>query len=104
MPRRVGGRLNPVERVLVERAPSPGKLEVLGAEDWPLERFPPGRHVRDYAAGEECYLVEGEAVLRCDGQTEEVAAGDLLFIPRGLTVAWEVAAEIEYHRRTSDTT
>ncbi len=92
-----------MERVLIEKAPSPSKLEVLGVESWPPERLSPGRHVRDYPAGEECCLSEGEAVLHCNGQTEEVAAGDLLFIPRGVTVVWEVAAGIEYRRQTSGT-
>lgn len=92
-----------MERVLIEKAPSPSKLEVLGVESWPPERFSLGRHVRDYAASEECCLSEGEAVLHCNGQTEEVAAGDLLFIPRGVTVVWEVAAEVESRRRTVDT-
>ncbi len=91
-----------MERILIEKAASPSKLEVLGVEAWPLEKLPSGRHVLDYATSEECCLVEGEAVLRCNRQVEEVGAGDLLFIPRGVTVVWETAAGLEYHRRTAD--
>ncbi len=85
--------------VLVERSPSPGKIEVLGADSWPLKKLAAGQYTRTYATSEECYIAEGKAVLSCGRTIEAVAAGDLVFIPQGLTVTWEVPAEIEYHWR-----
>ncbi len=89
-----------MNHVLIEKSPSPSKIDVLGAEAWPLKKLAAGRHTHTYAASEDCYVTEGEAVLSCATQTAEtVADGDLIFIPQGLTVTWEVAAEVEYRRR-----
>ncbi len=89
-----------MNRILVEKSPSPGKIEVLGADVWPLKKLAAGKHTHTYTANEECYVIEGDAVLSCAAQTAEpVSDGDLVFIPQGLTVTWEVAAGIEYRRR-----
>lgn len=85
--------------VLVEKSPAPGKLEVLGIEGWALGKLAPGEYTRTYDNAEECCIVEGEAVLRSASGAVEVAAGDLVFIPHGTEVTWEVAAGVEYRWR-----
>ena len=90
-----------MDRILVEKSPSPGKLDVLGVDTWPRKKLPAGRYTHTYAENEDCYVTEGRAVLSCNTPTTEtVADGDLVFIPRGLTVTWEVPDEVRYCYRT----
>ena len=87
-----------MNRILIEKSPSPHKIDVLGAETWPLKRITAGRYTRSYTTSEECYIVAGTATLACEAQnTETVNGGDLVFIPRGLTVTWDIAKAVEYH-------
>ena len=89
-----------MNHILIEKSPSPSKLDVLGIEAWPHRKLAAGCYTHTYTANEDCYVTAGEAILSCGvSPPETVADGDLVFIPRNLTVTWDVADEIEYHYR-----
>ena len=89
-----------MEQILVEKALSPGKMEVLGVEVWPVKTLGPGKYTEDYKASAEYYISAGAAILAYGSQPEEtIGGGDLVFIPQGLTVTWKIIDEIEYHQK-----
>ena len=53
--------------ILVERSPSPMKLDVIGVYDWPIWNKEPSTFPWIYDQKETCYLLEGEAVVMHDG-------------------------------------
>ena len=93
-----------MDTILVEKSPSHRKLDVLGTDGWPLKKLVPGKYTHTYKASEECYISAGEAILSCELQPTPVSVseGDLLFIPQGLTVTWQVIIAIEYHWRSEN--
>ena len=89
-----------MDTILIERSPAPSKLEVLGVDTWPCRNLEPGDHTRLYTLGEECCLICGKAVLHQEAE-EPLAAqrGDLLLIPSGSKVRWEVIQPVTYQFR-----
>lgn len=85
--------------ILVERKPSPAKLEVLGVEDWPIWRKEPGRFPWHYARGERCYILRGRFVVTPEGggKPQEFGRGDLIRFPAGLVCTWSIEETVEKH-------
>ena len=89
-----------MDRILVEKSPSPSKLEVLGVESWPTKTMAVGKYTYHCESNEEYYVSTGKATIDCGSHLREtLGEGDLVFIPQGLTVTWEVIDAVECHRR-----
>ena len=89
-----------MNQILIEKSPSPGKLEVLGVESWPTQTMLVGKHTHHCKGNEEYYVSAGKAILDCGSHPgETIGDGDLVFIPQGLTVTWDVIDTVECHRR-----
>lgn len=85
-------------RVLVERSPSPMKLDVLGVEDWPLVVEPAGRVVRHCPTTETSYIASGAGEISVRGEEPvPFAAGDLVTVMPDTECAWDITEEIERH-------
>lgn len=86
-------------QILVEKDPSPMKLEVLGVEDWEVWEKEPSEFAWQYPQTETCYVLEGEAVITPDGGGEAVTigAGDMVVFMAGLSCRWQVRAPIRKH-------
>jgi hypothetical protein len=87
-----------VLEILLERKPSPAKLEVLGVYDWPVWRKEPSIFPWKYEVAETCYLRRGRVIVTpASGAPVELARGDLVTFPAGLSCTWEVLETVEKH-------
>ena len=86
------------EQILVERKPSPMKLEVLGVYDWPIWRKEQSTFPWTYAQQETCYLLKGRVIVTPNGgEPQEFRRGDLVTFPKGMVCTWEILEDVEKH-------
>ncbi|MEJ2577125.1 MAG: cupin domain-containing protein [Gammaproteobacteria bacterium] len=84
--------------ILVERKPSPAKLEVLGVYDWPVWRKEASTFPWTYAQRETCYVLRGRFVVTPEGgEPQEFKRGDLITFPQGMNCTWEILEDVEKH-------
>lgn len=87
-----------MDKILVERNPSPAKLEVIGVYDWPIWTKEVSTFDWHYDERETCYLLDGEAVVTPEGgESVEIARGDLVTFPAGMSCTWEIRAPVRKH-------
>lgn len=87
-----------MDKILVERNPSPAKLEVIGVYDWPVWTKEVSTFPWRYDTRETCYLLEGEAVVTPDGgEPVTIERGDLVTFPAGLSCTWEIRMPVRKH-------
>jgi hypothetical protein len=83
---------------LVENDPSPMKLEVLGAEDWPLVIDSIGSFERTIDSTEISYIIDGEAEIVAEGEPPiNIKEGDLLTIMPDTQCVWTITKAIQRH-------
>jgi uncharacterized cupin superfamily protein len=86
------------QQILLERNPSPAKLDVLGVYDWPIWRKEVATFPWRYDQQETCYVLRGRFVVTPDGGTpQEFRRGDLITFPAGLSCTWEILEDVEKH-------
>lgn len=87
-----------MDKILVERNPSPAKLEVIGVYDWPVWTREISTFPWRYDARETCYLLEGQAIVTPEGgEPVEIGRGDLVTFPAGMSCTWEIRAPVRKH-------
>jgi uncharacterized cupin superfamily protein len=87
-----------VDEILLERKPSPMKLEVLGVYQWPIWRKEVSTFPWKYDVQETCYVLRGRFVVTPDGgEPLEFARGDLIRFPKGLSCTWQILEPVEKH-------
>jgi hypothetical protein len=85
-------------QVLVEKDPSPMKLEVLYVEEWPVAIDSVGSSAHVYPITETSYILEGEGEIEAIGEDAVlVGAGDLVTILPDTTCTWTITKEIQRH-------
>lgn len=84
--------------ILLERKPSPMKLEVLGVYDWPIWRKEASTFDWTYAQQETCYILRGKfSVTPEGGETQHFKRGDLITFPKDMQCVWEIHEDVEKH-------
>ncbi len=84
--------------ILLERNPSPAKLEVLGVYNWPIWRKEASTFDWTYADRETCYILKGRfRVTPEGGEPREFQRGDLITFPAGMKCVWEIIEDVEKH-------
>ena len=87
-----------MNQVLVEGDPSPMKLEIMGAEDWPLLSHAQGSYQHTVNATETSYIVNGSATIVCGNSAPTaVNEGDLLTIMPDTQCVWTITKAIQRH-------
>ncbi len=85
-----------MKRILIERDPSPIKLEVLNVDDWALISEPVGVTERQYKNTETSYIIEGAGKIEVKGGEDVFfIEGDLLTILPDTTCIWNVTETTE---------
>ncbi len=85
-------------RVLLEKSPSPMKLEVLGVEVWPLTHHPVARWDRYLQQTETSYIVSGAGEIRVQNEDPvQFTAGDLITVMPDTECVWHITEAIERH-------
>ena len=86
------------EQILLERNPSPAKLDVIGVYDWPIWRKEASVFPWTYDQQETCYVLRGRFIVTPDGgDPQEFTRGDLITFPKGLSCTWEIVENVEKH-------
>lgn len=86
--------------IMVERKPSPERLEQLGVLSWPVWSCEVSEFPWSYSQREVCYLLEGEVVVTPEeGAPIELSAGDLVLFPAGMSCHWDVLQPVRKHYR-----
>ncbi|MGD8957894.1 MAG: cupin domain-containing protein [Chromatiaceae bacterium] len=86
------------QQILLERNPSPMKLEVMGVYDWPIWRKEVSRFPWTYQQQETCYVLSGRfSVTPEGGETQHFKRGDLITFPRGMKCVWDIEQDVEKH-------
>ncbi|RMG34211.1 MAG: DUF861 domain-containing protein [Gammaproteobacteria bacterium] len=86
------------QEILLERNPSPMKLEVLGVYDWPIWRKEKSTFDWTYAEPETCYILKGRFIVTPEGgEPQEFRRGDLITFPAGMQCTWEILEDVEKH-------
>ncbi|XP_027366725.1 uncharacterized protein LOC113872996 [Abrus precatorius] len=85
--------------IKIERNPPESKLTQLGVKQWPKWGCPPSKFPWTYEAKETCYLLEGKVKVTPSGENEsvEIAAGDLVVFPKGMSCTWDVSVGVDKH-------
>ncbi|RZB91107.1 hypothetical protein D0Y65_023486, partial [Glycine soja] len=85
--------------IKIERNPPESKLTQLGVRQWPKWGCPPSKFPWTYEAKETCYLLEGKVKVFPSGSNEsvEIAAGDLVVFPKGMSCTWDVSVGVDKH-------
>ena len=86
------------QQILLERNPSPMKLEVMGVYDWPIWRKEVSRFPWTYQQQETCYVLRGRfTVTPAGGEPQTFGRGDLITFPQGMQCTWEIVEAVEKH-------
>ncbi|KAJ4824480.1 hypothetical protein Tsubulata_017049 [Turnera subulata] len=85
--------------IKVVRNPPESKLTELGVRKWPKWGCPPSKFPWTYSSKETCFLLEGKVKVYPDGSDEavEIAAGDLVEFPKGMSCTWDVSVAVDKH-------
>ncbi|CAD6260760.1 unnamed protein product [Miscanthus lutarioriparius] len=86
--------------IKVERNPPESRLSELGVRQWPKWGCEKSKFPWTYSAKETCYLLQGKVKVYPEGHGEEfveIAAGDLVVFPKGMSCTWDVAEAVDKH-------
>ncbi|MCB1866135.1 MAG: cupin domain-containing protein [Chromatiales bacterium] len=87
-----------MQPILYERRPAPGKLDVMGVDDWPIWEKEVSVFPWTYDAQETCYILKGHVIVTPDGgEPVELGAGDLVTFAKGLSCTWDIREPIKKH-------
>ncbi|WP_293112808.1 cupin domain-containing protein [Moorena sp. SIO4G3] len=86
-----------INKILIER-PSQDHLDNLGVSDWPIWTKEVSEFPWTYDEQEICYLLEGEVVVTPDGgEPVQIAKGDLVTFPAGMSCTWKIISNVRKH-------
>lgn len=89
-----------MSKIIVERNPSPERLQSLGVSSWPTWSKEVSTFPWTYGEQEVAYVLEGEVTVTPDGGTPvSFGKGDLVTFPAGLSCVWEVKQPLRKHYR-----
>ena len=84
------------QRIILERNPSPMKLEVMGVERWGIWRKEASTFPWTYNQQETCYILRGRFTVTPDGgEPQEFKRGDLITFPAGMSCTWDIHEDVE---------
>lgn len=87
-----------MDDILLERNPSPAKLEVMGVYDWPIWTKEISTFPWTYESRETCYFLEGDVIVTPEGsEPVHMGEGDLVTFPVGMACTWEIRAPVRKH-------
>ena len=73
-------------------------IEKEGIMSWPIWEKEISRFDWYYDETEECYLLEGKAVVETeDGEKVQFSKGDFVTFPKGLSCVWEIKEPVKKH-------
>ncbi len=85
-------------QIKIEHNPNQQRLKELGVESWPVWTKETSTFPWSYDSQETCYFLEGEVRVTPDGEDPvEMAKGDLVVFPSGMSCTWEIRKDVRKH-------
>ncbi len=89
-----------MSEIKVTKSPAREELDTLGVFDWPIWTKEVSEFPWSYDSEETCYILEGEVVVTPDGgEPVQIAKGDLVTFPKGMSCRWNIRQDIRKHYR-----
>ena len=87
-----------MDKIKVEKNPSPGRLKELGVTSWPIWTKEASEFPWEYDEKETCYFLEGDVIVTPDaGDPVKIGKGDLVIFPKGVTCTWKIKKDVRKH-------
>jgi len=87
-----------MNKIIVEKNPSPERLDALGVYSWPIWTKEVSTFPWTYDSGETCLFLEGDVIVTPDdGEPVHMGKGDLVTFPRGMNCTWEIRQNVRKH-------
>ena len=84
--------------IIIERNPSDSRLMELEVPRWPIWNKETSFFPWTYESQETCYLLEGEVIVTPDGgEPVNIAKGDLVIFPAGMSCTWDIRQTVKKH-------
>jgi uncharacterized protein len=77
--------------------PSEEFLNERNVLSWPVWQKEISKFPWTYDSQEECYILEGEIIVRTATETVRVVPGDFVTFPAGLSCEWEILKPVRKH-------
>ena len=78
------------------KKPTEADLESRGVFSWPVWEKEISRFDWRYDSTEECYLLEGDVVVKTDdGEEVRFGKGDFVTFPKGLSCVWDIQQPVK---------
>ncbi len=71
------------------------EVEARSIKSWPIWTKEVSRFDWTYVGDEECYLIEGEALIETDEGNFTIKAGDFVTFEDGLSCIWDIKSDIK---------
>ncbi len=88
-----------VAGIVVEKNPSPQRLEELKAKTWDIWEKEPSTFDWSYDEPEVCYFLAGDVTVKTPEGDVHIEKGDLVTFPKGLRCTWQVKQAVRKHYR-----
>ncbi len=86
-----------VSGIIVEKNPTPKRLEELKAKTWDIWEKEPSTFDYFYDEQEVCYFLAGDVTVRTAEGEVHIQKGDLVTFPKGLRCTWQVKGAVRKH-------
>jgi hypothetical protein len=85
-------------QIELDTQPSKEKLKKLGVEKWPIWEKEVSEFSWHYDEKEICYILAGKVIVTPEkGKPVEIAAGNLVTFPSGMSCTWKILENIKKH-------
>ncbi len=71
--------------------------EKRGIPSWPVWEHPAGSLDWTYDQTEQCWILEGSVTVETAEGSEDIAPGDFVTFPKGLTCVWKIHEAVRKH-------
>ena len=83
-----------MSKVIIEKL-SEKEMEELGITKWPIWEKEVSTFDWTYEDNEQCYIIEGDVIVKTDEGGYRITAGDYVSFARGLVCTWEITKPIK---------
>lgn len=85
-------------QIKVERDPDEARLNEMRVKSWPIWTKEVSEFPWTYDTTEICYLLEGDVLVTPEeGEPVEIAKGDLVTFPAGMSCTWNIRSAVRKH-------
>ncbi len=89
--------------IKIKRRPTEALLKNLGVAGWGIWTKEVSEFPWTYESTETCYVLEGEVTVTPEGGVPvQIAKGDLVTFPRGMSCTWKITKPIRKHYTFED--